>query len=268
MEDWWGDDALLFHRDRHPHWYFGPGRIMEMSLNVISTLCETAIALRSAPAITCHEAKEKLFPEQSRFIRFDDRGPGAWCFRRGSLRFQLPLVDGFTSDYVAAPVWPGCFEQICDRGSPCGVPVIQMDGKRWLPLRRPEKVVFDGDSLSWVSPCWTNMTDWDWWKKSEDRPGNRHVHIHVEGDTIVGEETWRFEGVPTAIGFWFAESTTPLEVTWDCDAPFQSTTLVTDGMGDWQSHTHRITRLHQIDIEPRAEVRLRYRLRCADGPSS
>ena len=234
---------------------------MEMSLNLISTLCETAFALKAAPPITCGNEPALLFPEQSRFIQFDDRGPGVWCFRRDNLRFQLPLVDGFTSDYAAAPVWPGCFEQISDRGSPSGVPVVHIDGKRWLPLRRPENVTFSGDTLAWSTTCWTHMNDWDWWKGSEDRTGSRQVQIRVEGDTIIGEEIWKFDDIPSAIGFWFAESATPLDVTWECDAPHQTTVLVTDGMGDWQSHTHRITRIHQIDIEPRAEVHVGYRLR-------
>lgn len=263
MRDWWRDDALSLHRGRHPHWYFGTGRVLERSVHIISSLCQAAVALRRAPAIEICEDPAVLYPQQSRFIAFDERGPGVWCVRKGDLRFQVPLTDGFTSDYVAAPVWPGCFEQVSDRGHPCGVPVVEAGGKRWLPLRRPEAVSHCQDGLRWTTPCWSHLVDWDWWKGGEDRPGSRQVHLAVDGDTIVGQEVWTFAEVPEAVGFWFAESLTPISIEWTCPHAHLATTVVTDGMADWQSHYHPIRRLHQIEIEPALEMRLQYRLRLA-----
>lgn len=265
MCDWWRDDAIAFHRDRRPHWYFGPGRLLEMSCNHLASLAKAALVLRTAPAVDIETRSDVLYPQQDTFIRFDQRGPGVWCVRQRDLKLQLPLVDGFTSDYVAAPVWPGRFEQVCDRGFPTGVPVVEIGGKRWLPLRRPQDVVHAPGRLSWCTPVWTHLVDWDWWKGGQDRPGERRVVAEIRDGWLSVQERWTFDQLPEAVGFWLGESLTPLEVVWDCPTPHRTSSIVVDGMHDWHSHDHRIRRLHQIELDPALTLELRYRVRPAPG---
>ena len=262
----WADDAITSHRHRRPHWYLGPGRILEGSCNFLATAARSAAKLRAMPPVEIDDSPEALDADRDVFIQFDPRGPGVWCLVQGKLKAQVPLVDGFTSDYVAAPVWPGLFEQICDRGMPCGVPVVEIGGKRWLPVRRPEDVYYEPGKLSWRTPCWSHMVGWDWWRGAEDRPGERRVTLTVDGSTLVGEEEWVFDETPDAVGFWFGESLTPFQVSWDCPHEHQAITMVVDGMADWHSHYHPIRKLHQIDIEPAKEMKLHYRIGPASAP--
>jgi len=263
--DGWRDDATAIHRHHRPHWYLGVGRLLERSFEDLAVMAAAAQRLREGPDVVAADACD-CYPPQDTFLRFDERGSGVWCYRsrsHGGLAFQLPLVDGFTSDYAAAPVWPGRFEQVCDRGMPAGVPVVEMAGKRWLPLHRPVDVRYEPGRLTWRTPCWTHMVDWDWWKGSEDAPGERQVTVRVEGEGLLVDEQWTFESPPDAVGLWLAESNTPLHVDWDCPHPHQASTIVVDGMHDWYSHEHRIRQVHQIDIEPATAMRVRYRLAVA-----
>ena len=260
VTDLWHDDAICDHRHRRPHWYLGPGRILERSCNHLANAALAAVKLRTMPPVEIDDSPAALDADRDVFIQFDPRGPGVWSFVKGKLKAQIPLVDGFTSDYVAAPVWPGLFEQVCDRGMPCGAPVVEIGGKRWLPVRRPEDVVYRPGRLSWRTPCWSHMVGWDWWRGSEDRPGERRVTLTVDGDRLVGEEEWTFDEVPDAVGFWFGESLTPLQVSWECPHEYQVITMAVEGMADWHSHYHPINKLHQIDIEPAKEMKLRYRI--------
>jgi hypothetical protein len=180
--------------------------------------------------------------------------------RRGRLAFQVPLVDGFTSDYAAAPVSPGLFEQVSDRGMPCGVPVAEWDGTRWLPLVGPTDVTHHPGGLAWTNPAWVHWTDWDWWKGRREQAGSRQAEVRVEDQTLVGHEVWTFPKVPDAVGIWFGESETPLSVTWEVDQPFQASTVAVDGMADWCSHWGPIRRLHQCDMRPARRMEVRYRL--------
>jgi hypothetical protein len=256
----WADDAITAHRRGMTHWYLGPFRLLEGSAVLLSALAHVAAELRDA---TAPPHAGNLFPDQDEWISFDPRGPGVWCYRRGALDFQLPLVDGYTSDYVAAPSAPGSIEQIVDSGMACGVPNVFYAGKRYLPLRRPERVRYRPGQLSWVSPCFTNFTDFDWWKPSTDVPGTRAVTVRVVGNTLVGEERWRFARKPDALAMHFGESLRRLDVQWECARPHQAFTVGVGGMPAWRSHWHPIRALHQLDITPARDVTVRWRLRAA-----
>ena len=254
----WQDDAVMASR-RGTHWYLGPFRLLERSLSVLAVLARAAEDLRAVP-----EAPGTVtFPAQDVWLPFDDRGPGVWCYRQGALDFQLPLVDGYTSDYVAAPVQPGFLEQPVDTELACGVPNVFCRGKRWLPLRRPEQVRWRPGELSWVTNGFTWFADHDWWKANEDLPGRRAVTVRVAGNEIVGEEQWTFAEMPEALGMQWAESATPLEVRWKCSVPHQAFAVAVAGMPDWRSYWRPQRVVHQLDLEPAREVRLRWRVSAA-----
>jgi hypothetical protein len=261
MRDWWKDDAVFAHRRGMTHWYRGPSRLMEFSCCTLASLATAAQQFRQAdPSLVAEVAPGALYPEQDEWISFDDRGLGVWCYRKGELDFQLALVDGYTSDYCAAPVSPGLFEQIVDNGMACGVPNVFYGETRYLPLRRPDNIRWKPGSFSWVTPVFTHYTDFDWWKPSQDVTGTRSVTIKVNGAVIEGDEHWRFDRKPDAVAMQFAESQTPLRVEWTCDQPHQAFTVAVEGMRDWRSYWNAIRNVHQIDIDPAREIRLRWRI--------
>jgi hypothetical protein len=267
MELGWRDDAIATHRYARAHWYLGPFRLLENSLLYLNALIRAALELQTLakrfPALQAEMSPEVLFPKQDRFIPFDERGPGVWCYRAEGLEFQLPLVQGYNSDYVAAPIFPGVFEQICDCGMPCGVPVVRMAGKRFLPLQRPEEVRHRPGELTWLTPGWSHYQDWDWWKPNEHLPGERRVCVRVAAGDLTGEEHWQFPEVPSAVGMWFAASEAPLQVEWT--SPHKQFTCVTEvaGMSDWRSHWKPIRTLHQVEFEPAREMSIRWSVRVA-----
>ncbi len=257
--DWWAEDALCAHRYRSPHWYMGPGRILERSMLFLTALARTGIELNRLPQHQMSgqvgRLSSRAYPEQDTWIPFDTQGAGVWSVRKGRLASQLPLVEGYTSDYVAAPVYAGLFEQVVDKGMPCGVPVVDFGRTRYLPLHHPVDVEKGSGYLKWTTPSWTNCIDWDWWKGAEDRNGRRSVEARIDGESLNVEEYWEFDEIPTGLGIWFAESVTPLMVDWiRCSSPFVPATIEVSGMKDWRSHFHEIKAVHQIDIEPSETV--------------
>jgi hypothetical protein len=264
----WADDAVTAHRDTMSHWYRGASRLLEFSLDALGTVINVAAHLRHVAEQESALVSAPAAPaSQDTWISFDNRGPGAWFYRNGSLDFQLPLINGYLSDYVAAPLSVGWLEQPVDSPMACGVPNLLYGKKRYIPLRRPESVHYEPGKLSWVNTCFTTYeTKFDWWRPCEDIGGTRTVTIRVEDDTIVGEEHWTFEQIPDGLGIWFAESKTPLNVTWECDAPHHATTVAVSGMQEWRSFWNPLRMVHQLDIVPQQDVTVRYRLK--PGPSS
>jgi hypothetical protein len=269
MDIEWQDDAIAVHREGTSHWYRGTQRLLEFSLDALGTMAHMAIELQrladANPALDVETDDAKLYPDQDTWIQFDDRGLGAWCYRRGAIDFQLPLVDGYVSDYVAAPLAYGWLEQPVDSAMACGVPNLLIGKKRYLPLRAPENIAWRDGALSWETTRFTHYdVKFDWWRPSKDLAGRRRVTLRVDGDTIVGEEHWTFDEAPDALGIWFAEAGRALHVEWGCDAPHHATTVGVSGMQDWRSYWHGLRYVHQLDIEPVKEVRVSYRLRMSD----
>ena len=264
-DDWWADDAVTAHRHKMTHWYRGPSRLVEYSACALSVVAQTARHLRDIaqrePAAPVETNRAKLFPPQDQLVAFDDRGLGVWCYRDASLDFQLPVVAGFTSDYVAAPRCPGVFEQPVDRELACGVPNAFFGKKRYLPLRTPIDVRHEAGKLSWTTPAFTHYNDFDWWKGSDDQPGRREVTCRVEGEALVFDERWTFEQMPDALAIQFAEALVELDIQLEASVPLRRLSVVTDGMPDWRSYWNPLRRVHQFDFDPAREVRLTYRVR-------
>jgi hypothetical protein len=267
-EEQWRDDAVSVHRRGATHWYLAPFRLLERSLQMLSGLAEVAAVFRATPdagpAASAPGADTRK-ADQDLWLAFDDRGAGAWCFRKGPLDIRVPLVDGYTSDYVAAPMWPDVLEQPVDSEMACGVPNVFFGGKRYLPLNHPSCVHHEPGRLCWTTRGLTHYRDFDWWKPRQELAGERVVRLSVEGDTLRGEETWRFDAVPEALGIHFAESLTPVEIEWSCSAPHRAFTVAVDGMREWRSHWNPLRRVHQLDITPARNVRVTYRIRTARG---
>ncbi|MFP4054987.1 MAG: hypothetical protein ACLFV7_14095, partial [Phycisphaerae bacterium] len=258
----WADDAIARHRRGMTHWYRGPGRLLEYSVDALESIAATARTLAQAETdIACTSDPAELFPFRDEWIEFDSRGIGAWCFRNEHWDLQLPVVDGYTSDYAAFPIARDVLEQPVDCPLACGVPNLFLGRKRYLPLRRPADVTARAGELTWTTTQFTHYEDFDWWKPVDDVPGRRSVTLRMDGDALVGEERWTFEELPDRLGFWIPEVNVPLEVTYECNVACREATVAVDGMPDWRSYWGPIRRLHQIDIDPAAEVKLIWRVR-------
>ena len=183
-----------------------------------------------------------------------ERTEGKLRTRTVSLTAQASDEDGTRIRLLDEPPGSGPQEQYAfpDLGEPTSAKVIQriherveeVEGRKLLSaeaLRSYKLPPFDGVTRV-EAP---DITD----------------PAHDTHGWLVGEEEWEFPETPTAVGFWFGESDTPLEVVWDCPTPHQALVTVVDGMADWRSHERAIRRLHQIDLEPASRLRLGWRLR-------
>jgi hypothetical protein len=264
MSENWRDDAIAVHRRGGTHWYLAPFRLLERSIDFLATLARIAAIFDRVPvtAVRRSAAIESVgVGDREIWLPFDDHGAGVWCCRKGDLDVRLPLVDGYTSDYVAAPMWPDVLEQPVDSEMACGVPNAFFGGKRHLPLNHPIDVHYEKGTLRWATKGFTHYQDFDWWKPRHEVPGERVVCLRVNGGEIIGEETWRFETAPEALGMHFAEALAPVDIEWSCSVPHKSFVVAVDGMREWRSHWNPLRRVHQLDIAPAREVRVGYRIR-------
>ncbi len=262
MKEWWKDDTVAAHRKGMTHWYRGPQRLLEFSLDILVGMAGVVRHLGEVkgndPDLTAETNPARLFPDQSTWIDFRENGPAVWCRRGDGLNFMLPLVEGYNSDYVAAPLAPGFLEQPIDNEFACGVPNLYYDKKVFLPLHLPANIRHDNNSASWETDTFTWYEGHDWWRPREDVGGIRKVRLTVDGAVLRFEEEWEIENVPDALSIFFAETRTPLSIEWFCEQPSRATTIVIEGMQHWRSYWHHHRLVHQLDIEPTNRVRLKY----------
>lgn len=262
MRTYWSDDAVTAHRRGMTHWYRGEQRLLEFSLGWLGYMAEIAGMLQAiaakTPDLACQSDPATLYPRQDTFVQMDPRGLGAWFYRDGQLDFQLPVVNGYTSDYAAFVYSPGVLEQPVDSFMTCGVPNAFYGKRRYLPLRAPKEIRHADGELSWVTDCFSWFERHDWWTDSDDKPGRREVTVRVADGRLEIAETWRLDEVPDKLAIFVAESRLPLSVSWECSAPSQATTTVVEGMREWRSYWNGHTRVHCLDIEPAGEVDIRY----------
>lgn len=256
VPDWYRDDLVAAHRDRMTDGYRGPQCLMPLSLDCLNALAGAATALRGLPPQP--PPKGHVFPPRDEFVRFDARNAGVWMFRNEHLAFQLPFVSAWLgADYTPWMHSPGLFENPWDCPMRFGVPVVLVDGKAFGPGELPASVTkFPGgltltyESLleevahGWMpNPAWRridaklSLT----WRVVEDR-----VHL---------EQRLTLPHAPEGLAIHVPQARRPLAVeVVQCNVPFSQDTVVVDGMGQYRSCWGQLTAIHELHLEPMAEV--------------
>ena len=246
IQGWFQDDLINAHRHANTEGYRGIHRVLQMTVNCLSKLCYAAGKLRHLSPVV-GEPKTALFAEIDDFTSFDNRNAGVWIFRNRHFSFQLPLVDGWNSDYNACPRCPGVLENPVECQIYCGAPRIAVGRDEYTPAGLPARVE---KSLSALTVTYENIRCVDGPQNRDPLPGRYSVTWRVEGDTIHCEAHLSLEQVPDGISLFIPETDRPLNLAVKSAQGFHQDTIATSGMAAWRSCWSEIRNVHQVHFTP------------------
>jgi len=269
IPDWFHGDLVAAHRDRMTFDYRGPQRLLQMTVDCLSSLAGCARVLRELPAVA--PAVLPLFPERDAVIRFDRQHAGVWMFRNAHLAFQLPFVSAWLgTDYVPWPHSPGVFENPVDCPNRFGVPVVMLDGKAFGPGERPASMTKQPNSLTLtytsileaVSGGWMPNPDW------QRIPAAVTLAWRVEGDRLCFEQRLSLDRVPDGLAVSIPQAGRGLSIEdIACSGPYSLTTVDVDRIASYRSFWSQLTAVHELHLQPARETVLRFSVR-ARGAST
>lgn len=268
---WFGADGLITaHQHRSTFRYRGPFRRLQMTLDCLGKLADTAVVLRRSSGRTGTAGAvpgdppataDELFPRRDELVRFEsDRHAGVWTYRSHDLAFVLPVVGSTVTDYLPAPRNPGLFEVPVDTDLPTGVPVLFKDGARYTSGMLPVAMEKTPDRLQLTYDGFPRSRQFE---VPEDAPaplpGTRTVRYEVEGRTIHVDEELTFDAstIPDALAVQVVETAgRPLRVAFRCDGGHATTTIDVSGLKEYRSFWSELPTVHQIDVDPAPTVGL------------
>lgn len=259
---WFADDGLITaHQYRSTFGYRGPFRRLQMTLDCLGKLADTALALREAQAddAVIIDAND-LFPERDEFIAFDAaRNAGVWTYRSTDLAFVLPVVGSTVSDYLPAPHNPGLFEVPVEADLPTAVPSIFCDGVHYTSGQLPTAVTKTAGALELTYDGFARSPRFERLPDDEPLGGSRRVVYRVEGRTLHVDESLSFDpgGVPDAVAIQVGEAKDrPLRVEFRVGADVGSAMTVIDvsGLKEYRSFWGELPRVHQVDLDPALQM--------------
>ena len=252
-----GDGVITAHQHRSTFGYRGPFRRLQMTLDCLGKLADTAAVLRRAgvdevPALDDGE----LFPDRDELIVLDEANrAGVWTYRSRDLAFVLPVVGGTVSDYLPAPHNPGLFEVPVDAEIAAGVPLVFRRGVRHVGGHLPTAVEKVDGELRLAYSGFPVASQLEVGPDTAVLAGDRSVTYRVEGRTLHVDEELSFpsDGVPHALAVQVTETKDrPLRVRWRGDG--RSTVIDVEGLKEHRSFWAELTRVHQLDLPLRERV--------------
>lgn len=258
---WFAADGLITaHQHRSTFDYRGPFRRLQMTLDCLGKLIDTAVALRRAPG-GGGAAPVDLFGDRDDLLRFeDDRPAGVWTYRSRDLAFVLPVVGSTVGDYLPAPRNPGLFEVPVDADLPTAVPAVFRDGVRHTSGMLPTAIGKGPGELCLTYDGFPRSRQFE--AAADDAPplpGRRHVRFRVDGRTLHADEELHFDGdrLPDALALQVVETEArPLRVEFRCDQPHATSTIDVRGLKEYRSFWSELPTVHQVDVDPAPVVHL------------
>jgi hypothetical protein len=256
---WFAHDGLITaHQHKSTFAYRGPFRRLQMTLDCLGKLADTAAVLRRAGAGATTPDPAALFPDRDDLVAFEaDRPAGVWTYRSRDLAFVLPLVGSTVGDYLPAPHNPGLFEVPVDAELPTGVPSIFRRGQRYTSGGVPRSITKVDGGLDVTYDGFPRAHQFD--ATDDVVPGSRTVRYRVEGRTLHADEELAFEdgALPHALAVQLTEvDGRPLRVELRSDAPSAATTIDVRGLKEMRSFWSELATVHQLDVDPAPTVRL------------
>jgi glycosyltransferase involved in cell wall biosynthesis len=252
IPSWFADDGLITaHQHRSTFGYRGPFRRLQMTLDCLGKLADTALVLRDAgiehaPAVDV----DALFRPRDELITFDARQrAGVWTYRSRDLAFVLPVVGSTVSDYLPAPHNPGLFEVPVDADLPTGVPFAFRKGIRYTAGHLPTTISKTEGGLRLDYDGFPRSHQFEIPADAETVPGTRSVTYRVEGRTLHVDEELRFtdDALPHALAIQIAETKDrPLRI--DFRGEGTATVVDVEGLKEYRSFWSELPRVHQLDL--------------------
>jgi hypothetical protein len=203
----------VFAFGRGNYSYISPNREWQQTATGFGKIIlanDTFIRVLEAENIKSFPAEPAL-PDVARFEYFArgaDKQEGVWLFRRGKLRFALPVTVGTKpaiSDYLPAPFGLAGFAAPVEEVYPSFVPfLILEDGKTYAASDGADSIVpgADGNSLKITNTKWAQVGT-----PSGQRFENglrSDVEFTINGDTLIRRETLTAERDVTIKNWKFA----------------------------------------------------------------
>lgn len=267
MRAWYSRGVIRAHQHRSTMFYRGPARRLQMTLDVLGKLVIAALDLRKL-GDRVHELRAappvEAWRPVDRFVAMGARGrnahAGAWAYRHPNLSFVLPLVGGFSSDYLPAPRAPGLFE-VPTSGPISMLPVVHHAGRKLVAAGVPTRVVHRAGEVLVEYAGWAEVTAAP--GAAPEIEGARTVRFTVEGRSLVVHETLSIAAPEdvTALALQVPElAQRPLQVELASSAPHRADVIDVEGLAEYRSFWSEIAKVHQIDVEPARQVEIRWRV--------
>lgn len=264
LRSWYSGGVIRAHQHRSTMFYRGPSRRLQMTLDILGKLVAAALELRKVSHLRAAPPAHAWRPVD-RYVQMGATGrnqhEGAWGFRSRPLSFVLPLVDGYSSDYLPAPRAPGLFEPPTS-GPISFTPVVHHRGIPLVAAGAPTRVEHHGNGVLEV--------EYSGWKNVGAGPdqeptiqGGRTARYRVEGRSLVVEEDIALDEDPKRIDALSLQvpalANRPLAVVFDADSPHRIDEIDVDGLAEYRSFWSEIPTVHQLDVDPARRAKIRWR---------
>ncbi len=267
IDRWFADDGVITaHQYRSTFGYRGPFRRLQMTLDCLGKLADTALVLQRADGLAVPVAGEHdpfsgepdLFPPRDELIAFEtDRPAAVWTYRSRDLAFVLPLVGSTVGDYLPTPRNPGLFEVPVDTDLPTGVPTVFREGRHHTSGDLPTSVEKAPGGLVVTYDGFPRSRRFERDETEERLPGTRRVDYRVEGRTLHVTErlTFAADALPDAIALQVSETAgRPLRIRFRTDTGHAATVIDVSGLKEYRSFWAELPTVHQLDLDPAPEL--------------
>ncbi|HIF91868.1 MAG TPA: glycosyltransferase family 1 protein [Myxococcales bacterium] len=264
LRGWYSNGVIRAHQQRSTMFYRGPDRRLQMGLDILGKLAQAALLLRSVGELRAAKPFD-AWQAVDRRIAFATSGrnaaASAWALRSQNMSFVLPLVGGFSSDYLPAPRAPGLFE-VPTSGPISMTPVLHVGGKQLVAAGAPTRVEHRPGEIE---------VEYSGWREPAAGPeqpaaleGTRIARLRVEGRSLWVEEELEIQGdsrTVEAAALQIPElMQRPLDVEFECDTEHRVSRIDVSGLAEYRSFWSEFGAVHQLDFETAQRVRLRWRV--------
>jgi glycosyltransferase involved in cell wall biosynthesis len=265
LRAWYTGGVIRAHQRRSTMFYRGPSRRLQMTLDILGKLVAAALELRKVPNLRASEPADSWRPVD-RFVAMGAPGrnqyEGAWAFRSRPLSFVLPVVDGYSTDYLPAPRAPGLFE-VPTSGPISMLPVVHYRGRPLVAAGAPARVQHTADGALTV--------EYRGWRTVGAGPeqeatigGGRTARYRVEGRSLVVDEEIVLDEDPACIEALSLQvpalADRPLTVAFDADVSHRVDVVDVEGLAEYRSFWSEIPTVHQVDLRPTRRTTVRWRV--------
>ena len=124
MDQWFHHGVITAHQGRTSDALSRSSRRLQMTLDIYGKLLLAARSLRRCTASMATFPDSSVWPPADKLITFDQLSRSvAWAYRSKDLSFVLPVMHGYSVEYLPSPRQPGVFEQPVV-GPPTMIPTI------------------------------------------------------------------------------------------------------------------------------------------------
>jgi hypothetical protein len=263
LDDWFRDGWVTAHQHRAADPYRGLERRLQMTLDCLGKLVDTAVGLQRQPDLVAPALDDAdLFPHRDEVVWFDDaRTRGVWAYRDDATAFALPFVGGTTTEYLPGPRNPGLFEVPVSSDLVTGTPLIVAEGKRFGVGGGPVEIVHAPGAITARYEGVPRAGHMEPSETSRTLDGQATITWRVDGRSVAGEAQLDLVEIPDAVALQVTEAPDrPLHFEASADGRHTVASVPIGGIAEYRSTFGELPVVHQIDVAPAHHIELRWRV--------